>query len=443
MTKGMTDLPLIHVVGIGMTGADSLSPAVRALVESAAILVGGQRHLEAFDYLLKPPSSVESWPLGDFSQTFEKMRSRHQSHPSARIVVLTSGDPLFFGLGRLLLANFPPDRLTFHPHISAIQLAFSRLKLPWQDATLLSVHGRSEALLLKAIKRGDTKIALLTDSVMTPGAIARLIIRLDVPIHYQMWVCENLGDPAEHIAQYSLDEARAKTFAPLNVVVLRRQPNNQLTEYTTPHQPSENLPLIGLPDSVFQGFPDRPMLITKKEIRLLILGELAPLNDQVIWDIGAGTGSLSIELSRLCPTARLYAIEKTAIGAALIEKNAQRLALAHIEVIHGSAPAALKGLPQPHRVFIGGSGGELLPVLTWLSSLHQAALQPCHPMRIVIALATVEHLSQAIAWATQSEIAVRWTYHLTQINVARSIPVGSLTRLSPLNPVTLITLQTA
>lgn len=436
----MTDLPLIHVVGIGITGADSLSPTVLALVESATVLVGGQRHLEAFEHLLKPPSLVEGWPLGNFSQTFEKMRSRHQSHPNTRIVVLTSGDPLFFGLGRLLLANFPPDQLIFHPHISAIQLAFSRIKLPWQDATLISVHGRSETLLLKAIKRGDAKIALLTDNVMTPSVIARLIIRMDVPVHYQMWVCENLGDPDERVAQYSPKEAQAKAFAPLNVVVLHRQLADA-DESMSRSLGCDRLPLIGLPDSVFCGFPDRPMLITKKEIRLLILGELAPLEDQVIWDIGAGTGSVSIELSRLCPTARLYAIEKTAVGAALIEKNAKKLAASSIQVIQGSAPDALQGLPHPHCVFIGGSSGQLVPILTLLSSLPQKAPQSSHPLKIVVALATAEHLAQSITWATQRNIATHWTYHLTQINVARSIPVGSLTRLNPLNPVTLITLQ--
>ena len=226
----MTDLPTIHVVGMGMTGADSLSPALRDLVESADILVGGQRHLEAFDYLLKQPSSVEGWPLSDFSSTFEKMRSHCQSDPTARIVVLTSGDPLFFGLGRLLLANFSSKQLAFYPHVSAIQLAFARIKLPWQDATLISVHGRCEALLLKAIKRGDAKIALLTDNVMTPGAIAKLLISLDVPTRYQLWVCENLGAEDERVVQYSPTEAQSQTFAPLNVVVLHKQTNDNPLE---------------------------------------------------------------------------------------------------------------------------------------------------------------------------------------------------------------------
>ena len=434
----MTKLSLIHVVGIGITGAESLPSKLLALVEAATVLVGGQRHLEIFNDLLAPPSQTEGWPLGNFNQTFEKMRSHHQSHPNARIVVLASGDPLFFGLGRLLLAHFPSEQLAFHPHISSIQLAFSRIKLPWQDATLLSVHGRSEAQLLQAIKRGDSKIALLTDNVMTPGAIATLLASLEAPLGYALWVCENLGAADEQVAQYSLQAAQDRVFAPLNVVVLHRSLVDDGIECAA------HLPLVGLPDTAFYRFPDRPALMTKKEIRLLILGELAPLENDIIWDIGAGTGSVSIELSRLRPQARLYAIEKTAVGVTLIKKNADRLAPGSIQIVQGSAPNALEGLPVPDRVFIGGSGGQLRPILTLLSKI-QPSKNPNkmlrRSIRVVIALATAEHLSEAIAWATQAHILSDWTYHLTQINVSRSVPVGSLTRLQPLNPVTLMTLQ--
>lgn len=434
----MANQSLIHVVGMGITGADSLLPKHLALVEAATVLVGGQRHLQTFDYLLTPSSQIEGWPLGDFHQTFAKMRSHARSHPNARIVVLTSGDPLFFGLGRLLLAHFPAEQLAFHPHISAIQLAFSRIKLPWQDATLLSVHGRSEAQLIQAVKRGDRKIALLTDNVMTPQAIADLLVSLEASSSYQLWVCENLGAADERVAPYSLKTVQEHCFAPLNVVVLHRPQAEDTLERP------ENLPLVGLPDTAFYRFPDRPALMTKKEIRLLILGELAPLEGDVIWDIGAGTGSISIELSRLRPQARLYAIEKTAIGFALIKKNAKRLAPGSISVIQGSAPKALENLPLPNRVFIGGSGGQLSSILTLLSEIqqHKSTNKPQnHLIKVVIALATAEHLSEAIAWVTQTHIASHWAYHLTQINVSRSVPVGALTRLQPLNPVTLMTLQ--
>ncbi len=431
-------LPVIQVVGVGLSGASSLSTSVLSLVESATLLVGAQRHLDAFK---RHDAAVESWPLGNFTQVFADLRSRLQTHPETRPVVLASGDPLFFGVGRLLLALFPAEQLVFHPQVSAMQLAFSRLKLPWQDATLVSVHGRGEQPLMQPLKRGDAKIAVLTDSVFTPGAIAALITALDLPVRYQLWVCENLGDnERERLSVYSpvqSEQLQQQTFAPLNVVVLLRQPDE-----VNSAAPLARLPLIGLPDAAFKGFPDRPTLMTKREIRLLILGALAPLDGQTIWDIGAGTGSVSIEISRLCPNAQLYAIEKTAMGAALIEHNAQRLAIAPINIVHTQAPTALDALPQPARVFIGGSSGQLTAILDLLN--HRMLTNSANPnalpdARIVLALATVEHLNQVISWIKSTPVDT-WHYQLTQINISRSLPIGSLTRFSPLNPVTLVTL---
>ncbi|MEL7359856.1 MAG: precorrin-6y C5,15-methyltransferase (decarboxylating) subunit CbiE [Cyanobacteria bacterium J06560_6] len=427
--------PVIHVVGVGLDGVRGLGEDARQLVRSATLLIGSVRLLDGVEAIA--PQSQERWPLGCFAKVFEDLRSRLDSQPATRAVILATGDPLFFGLGRLLLEAFPAQQLTFHPHVSAIQLAFSRLKVPWQDATLVSVHGRGEQLLSAALKRGDRKIALLTDAVLTPVAIARFLRALELPMTYQMWVCENLGGDNERVISfdpgYGPDE---NTFAALNVVVLLRTPQGSVPENRA-HR--ENLPLIGLPDSVFKSYPDRPMLMTKREVRLLALGAIAPLAHQVIWDIGAGTGSVSVELSRLCPTARIYAVEKTAIGAELITQNAKRLAIAPIQVIHGKAPEVLTGLPTPDRIFIGGSGGHLIPIL---DGLHQQQhLREPDAARIVLTVATVEHLAALSRWLGQDAIAQTWQPQLTQVNIARSLPVGMLTRFSPLNPVTLVVLS--
>nr|WP_228024705.1 precorrin-6y C5,15-methyltransferase (decarboxylating) subunit CbiE [cf. Phormidesmis sp. LEGE 11477] len=480
--------PKIQVVGVGLSGAESLNLETLEIVRAATVLIGSQRHLDSFQALDQLENDrgtgqdagrkIQRWPLGNFSEVFDHLRSHLATHIEARIVVLASGDPLFFGIGRLLLESFPAEQLTFHPQVSAIQLAFSRLKIPWQSATLVSVHGRGEALLTKALKRGDEKIAVLTDSVLTPSAIAQLVEALELPIQYQIWVCENLGGEAERLGLYS---EQAPTYASLNVVVLLRSPES------IPKSSSvlDSLPLIGLPDSAFKGFPDRPTLMTKREIRLLILGAIAPLPGQVIWDIGAGTGSISIELSRLCPSAQIYAIEKTAMGAALIEQNAQRLAIAPIQIIQDKAPEALSQLPIPDRVFIGGSSGRLTDILSYLhwrfqhkratnfqdDLPHSARDLALTSGRIVLALATVESVAEVIGWLdredadSQTYIAGRlasldklkdkpkssrkvdskikhtWQYQLTQVNISRSIPVGPLTRFSPLNPITLITLS--
>ena len=184
------------------------------------------------------------------------------------------------------------------------------------------------------------------------------------------------------------------------------------------------------------------MLMTKREIRLLILGAIAPLDYQTIWDVGAGTGSISVELSRLCPHASIYAIEKTAMGAALITENARRLAIAPIHTVHAKAPEAFDNLPRPNRIFIGGSSGQLSNILNWLHkklTVNELSLSIDTP-RIVLALATLEHLAEVTTWINQPEITKVWQTQLTQANISRSLPVGPLTRFTPLNPVTILTI---
>jgi precorrin-6Y C5,15-methyltransferase (decarboxylating) len=215
-----------------------------------------------------------------------------------------------------------------------------------------------------------------------------------------------------------------KTFAPLNIVVLLRQSDSC-------DQPLDvdSLPLLGLADGTFTSFSDRPGLMTKREVRILILGELALQPKQIIWDIGAGTGSVSIEIARLSETSQVYAIEKTAIGSSLIEQNCRRLQVKNVISIHGSAPDILQQLPAPNRIFIGGSGGNLNSILD--SCNARLATNGI----VVLALATLEHLNTALGWLN----SYRWEYRLLQVQLSRSIPVGQLTRFTPLNPVTIVT----
>ena len=427
-------MPLIHVIGVSLPRAQRFSPVVQSILQSAPLLIGARRRLSAVAELTA--ATAERWVLGDLTQILEDLRSYLQTYPQAQVVMLATGDPLFFGIGRLLLSAFPPEQLAFHPQLSSIQLAFSRLKMTWQDATLVSVHGRGEEMLCKALKRGDSKIAVLTDGHLTPRAIAQLIRALELPIHYRQWVCENLGAADERVSLYNNACTTDPFFAALNVVVLVRIVAAPSIDSSAA---IPSLPLIGLPDSAFKGYPDRPMLMTKREIRLLVLGALAPLDHQVIWDIGAGTGSISVELSRLCPHAQIYAIEKSAMGAALIAQNAQRLAIAPIKVIHGKAPTAFTNLPIPNRVFIGGSSGQLISILNYLYNLLSRQ-EKNSDTRIVLSLATMEHLAEVTIWLSQPQIAQCWQQSCVQANISRSLPVGSLTRFSPLNPVTILTL---
>jgi len=402
----------IHVVGIGLEGVAGLSPPVQEVVAQATLLVGSERHLSYF-----PHHRARRIVFGDLVTALERIR---QLVPQRCIVVLVSGDPLFFGLGRLLLTAFDPAQLTFHPHVSAVQLAFSRIKVPWQDAQVISAHGRSLDALVQVLQQGVDKIAVLTDATNTPGAIAQLLLDLDLPTHYQFWVCENLGGPEEQVQALAPETLAKRCFDPLNIVVLLRTASTALDLAT--------LPLLGLPDQAFLSFSDRPGLITKREVRVLTLAELALQPGQVIWDLGAGTGAVAIEIAHLVPQSQVYAIEKTAIGINLIQQNCQRFQVKNVTSIHGSAPAVLESLPNPHRVFVGGSGGSLEQIL----EACQVRLLPNGI--IVLALATLEHLSIALSWFGNHN----WHCHISQVQIARSIAIGTLTRLAPLNPVTLV-----
>jgi len=408
----------VHVVGIGLDGAVGLVESVREIVLGATLLIGSDRHLSYF-----PNHPAERLVLGDFTQAIDKIRTALAAGSSC-IVVLVSGDPLFFGLGRLLLTELPPEDLTFHPHLSAVQLAFNRIKVPWQDARVISAHGRSIDQLMQALQQGADKIAVLTDRTNTPGAIARLLLALDLPSRYQFWVCENLGGEAERVQSWSIAEILEQTFAPLNVVILLRQSGSALEQLNL-----AALPQLGLPDHLFLSFSDRPGLMTKREIRILVLGELALQPGQTVWDIGAGTGSVSIEIARLFPTSKVYAIEKTAAGTTLISHNCRRFQVENVISIHGTAPDVLHQLPAPERIFIGGSGGNLSQILDACSSLAPRGV-------LVMALATLEHLNTAVGWL---KACSNWNYQLLQVQLSRSVPVGQLTRFAPLNPVTILT----
>lgn len=418
---------MIHVVGIGLEGMAGLTEPIQVLIAQATLLVGSARHLS---YV-----STHSCPrvvLGDLGAAIAQIRQHLALNEtiSPLIVVLTSGDPLFFGLGRLLLAEFPAEQLTFHPYLSSMQLAFSRVKLPWHDARMVSAHGRSPEALIQALQQGAEKIAVLTDGTTTPGAIAQLLQALDLPTRYRIWVCENLGGTDERVTETTDWATLAEqAFAPLNVVILQRLDDAATLEL-------DRLPLLGIPDQAFLSFDDRPGLMTKREVRTLVLGELALQPAQIVWDIGAGTGSVSIEIARLCPDSTIYAIEKTAAGISLIQQNCQRFHIETVKPIHGTAPIALTALPDPDRIFIGGSGGNLNVIL------DACAARLGKNGRIVLAIATLEHLTTVFNWlTTHTTNGDQWRHHLLQVNLSRAVPVASLTRLSPLNPVTLITLE--
>ncbi|MEO0949108.1 MAG: precorrin-6Y C5,15-methyltransferase (decarboxylating) subunit CbiT, partial [Cyanobacteria bacterium J06641_5] len=255
--------------------------------------------------------------------------------------------------------------------------------------------------------------------------IAQAVRELKPPVGYRLWVCSALGSVAETVTEIDLQAKENERFSEPNVVVLQAQKRLASTK---------QLPLFGIPDAEFHTFVDRPGLLTKQEVRMLSLGLLQLQPGAIVWDIGAGTGSISVEIARLVPSGKIYAIERTAAGLALIRENINRFEVSNLEAIAGSAPEALESLPDPHRIVIGGGGAKKIV------EILQTCTARLRPGGVLVAhFATLETCTMARSLLAQ----LGWAVQLLQVNLARSSPlptrVGTpATRFVPLNPVTLL-----
>ncbi|KEO81804.1 cobalamin biosynthesis protein CbiE [Tumebacillus flagellatus] len=398
----------IHVIGIGDDGAAGLFPAQRKLVEEAGLVMGGARHLAFF-----PKLTGETYTIsGKLTELVEHLQEARTGTNS--IVVLASGDPMFYGIGAYLSKKVPG--LIIHPHLSSIQLAFARAGLGWQDAHIDSLHGKSIKGLAQRID-GKPKVALLTDDTNTPSTIARYLQQYGMD-EYEMIVAENLGGDDERVRKFRhLHEVEGAEFAPLNVVLLLHKPDAHVPRWT-----------LGIDDEHFaQRKPDKG-LITKREVRVLSLSELNLRPDSTVWDIGTCTASVAIEAAKLAPLGRVFAIEKNEADLDNAEQNA-RTFRTDLHFYHGKAPEFLDAWADPDAVFIGGSGGEMGEVLRIASE----RLRPNG--RIVLNAATIETLYDA----TQTFTKLGMTFRVTLLQTSRSKPILNMTRFEGLNPIYIIT----
>ncbi|WP_017326954.1 precorrin-6y C5,15-methyltransferase (decarboxylating) subunit CbiE [Synechococcus sp. PCC 7336] len=406
----------LSVVGMGLDGMEGLSDSARSLLHSSSVIAGPPVHLQQVRHCpgrkleLNPP--LRSWiPLLQ-----EELQQQD-------VVLLATGDPFFFGIGRLLAHHFPPSQLTFYPQLNCVQLACNRLHIPWQSVTVQSVHGRSLESLQAALKQSQSPIAVLTDPQHSPAAIAQFVLDLRLPVRYDLWVCSHLGGDSEQIEHCQLEGAIEREFPVPNIVILQQPPSPPLQ--------LDRLPLVGIADRHFLTFPDRPGLIAKQEVRSLSLSLLQLPQRGVVWDVGAGTGSVSVEIARLGAGLSVFAIERDAAGIELIRANAQRFALGTVAAIAGTAPEVLQQLPLPDRVFVGGGGKRIVEILrVCVERLRSGGM-------IVANFATLENCLAAQTYLQ----SMGWRVQLLQVNLARSVAIASATRFSPLNPVTLLQAQ--
>ncbi len=420
----MSGEPLI-VVGIGQDGVAGLNPQARRLLEEAHVLAGAPRHLALFPTFLGQQIVLEGEP----GRWVEKLgtRARHQ-----KTVVLATGDPLFYGIGRLLLEAFSPDELVFIPHVSSIALAFARIKEPWHDARVISLHGRPATTLLPALERRDPKIAIFTDATNHPAAIARMICDKGLGTHYILWVCENLGGVGERVSRWLPADLKTAEFARLNVVVLMARQETDASDAPPAAAPPFRLPLLGLPETALrhrgeEGGGQRG-LITKREVRVQALCYLELHAGDVCWDIGAGSGAVALDAARLSPTLSVFAVERAAEALGYLNENLVALGPQNIRLIAGEAPACLADLPDPDAVFIGGSGGRLLAILEHVTQ----RLKPGG--RLVLSCITLETLAQAWNWLGERALEPQ----ATSLQLAHSRPLGKLHCLEPEHPIFLV-----
>lgn len=391
----------LSIVGIGEEGLGGLGAPARAAVDAAQTLVGGSRHLAMI-----PPDDRErlEWP-SPFSALTGELRAR----AGRRVCVLATGDPFCYGVGTTIARHFSPDEMRVHPAPSAFSLACARLGWSLPDVEAISLHGRPPATFHAAVRPGARVIALSHDGT-TPGRIAEILCSAGYG-DSRVVVLERMGSEAERVR-----ESTAETFALHGV--------HSFNTVAVECAAGPDAPILtrvpGLPDDAFVHDGQ----LTKRVLRACALSALAPCPGQLLWDVGAGCGSIGIEWMRAARGARAIAVERSPERLALIEQNAERLGTPDLRIVHGEAPAALAVLDAPpDAVFVGGglASRELIDAC-WTALAGGG--------RFVAHAVTVE------GERTLVDAQAGLGGELTRIAVSHAAPIGRYRAFRPAYPVT-------
>jgi len=405
------------LVGIGYR---PLSERASAIVRNAEVLLASTRLLEVFKRYAEYEGAKDRIKVIDKvpeTIAFIQDELRTSNSKLRTIVLLASGDPLFFGIGRRMIEEFGAEQVEIIPDLSSMQEAFSRINLPWDDAFCISVHGGPDIAKRRALPYEMTdipwllekhgKLAILTDKQNNPAEIGK-IVGSEIVMH----VCERIGYSDERIWTGTAGEARELNFRDPNVVILLKQGVRSGDKEAT---------FFGLRESEIQH--DQGM-ITKDEVRAVTIHKLRLPRKAVLWDIGAGSGSVSLEAARLSQDICVFSIEKEAFRVEMIKRNAVLLGISNVRVIHGAAPEALESLPVPDRVFIGGSTSRLDEIVDVVSRSMQKGI-------VVINAATLETLRDGVA----SLERCGYVTEVSEISVSRSRSIAGKKLMNALNPV--------
>ena len=397
----------VRIIGMGM-GPQDLTAKHLSIIAQADILVGGKRLLENFK-----DRPAQKKPIGkDIDGIIEFVRAESKLK---KIVVLASGDPLFYGIGARMAGALGARRVRIYPNISSVAAAFARIKEPWNDAAIISLHGRKNDDKLFSALESENKIAVFTDPKKNPAWLAARLIEKEFS-NFKMCVLEALGSDSERFNWYPLEMAAGMKFAEPNMVVLKRSP---LKIKSTLHIHP------GSPDNWY----DHPGgLITKSEIRAITLSKLRLAPDHTLWDLGAGSGSISIEASLFIKKGKIFAVEKNPDRIENIKNNSKRFKVRNLKIVHAVLPAGLSGLARPDRIFIGGGGKDLKTIIT-------AAAKCLKPGgRIVINTVLIPNLQAVMAALSR----LKFETEVIQVQINRSRQMPWAERFEAQNPVWII-----
>ena len=411
----------IYVIGMGFK---PFEPKAVGLIRSSQVIFASARLFDAFkQYEVFQEVKGKIRVIENVYDTMEAMRSAFETGlSSTHIVLLAAGDPMFSGIGSMTVREFGSEIVEILPDLSSIQVAFSRMKEPWDDAFFLSLHGgpnpKKRRRLhynindIPALLRLHQRIAILTDKVNNPSAIARVL-----PQEATIAVFEKLGYPDERITRGAGEEISKMTFLDPNVVIIKMPATEE-------HTNEEAEPTYGFRFGLRENDIVHPRgLITKDEVRAVTIHKLRLPPKGVFWDIGAGSGSVSFEAANLCPGLQVFAVEKEEEQLGCLRENKVKLGLLNVEIVKGSAPEILEGLPPPQRVFIGGSGGGLGEIIDLIARTEAAG--------IVINATTLETLHEAMKYLEKAGFRAE----ASEVSVSRTKTLAGKKHMSALNPV--------
>jgi len=384
----------IHIIGIGDDGADGITSRAKDLIANAELLIGPETILKLFE-----GQDSECWDAGD---DIDDLAGRLDSSAQQKVVILTPGDPLFYGTARYLCERIGKERFEVLPHVSTMQLAFARVKESWNEAYLTNLASQSLSHVVNKIRSAE-RVGVFTAKHATPSMLASALIEAGID-YFTSYVCENLGSPDERVTSGELSEFSDAEFGELNVMILVRKPD-------VPDRPKqmEGRRLFGNPDELFLQNKPKRGLLTNSEIRVIALAELDLGPTSIVWDIGAGSGSVALEAAQLVTAGHVYAVEMDTDDYELIRQNAERFGLDNVTPVLGQAPDAWADLPNPDAVFVGGTGRQAGTIVKQaLSRLKSGG-------RIVADMASIENLQavQAVMREATGDV------NILMVNVSR------------------------